>query len=85
MWVQEQESLFEQAGPYVLIDERPVAIPSAGSKVQTVMSAKRMAADNGCNLLLSGPTQTVEVKANHFRNSASIERYLLIKLAVRQD
>ena len=86
---QERESLLEQAGPYVLMNETPVAIRSRGSKVQTVLRAKKVAADGGCNLLLLGPTQTVEVRANahpfNSRDTGGIERYLLVKLAVRQD
>ena len=85
---QERESLLEQAGPYVLMTEKPVAIRSRGSQVQTILRAKRVAASGGCNLLLLGPIHTVQLKTGGHpsatRTSSTVERYLFVKLGVRQ-
>ena len=86
---QEHAPLLEQAGPYELTTEKPVAIRSRGSRVQNVLRAKRVAANLGCNLLLIGPTQTNRVRASghpsYTNNGETIERYLLFKLGLRQD
>lgn len=86
---QEHAPLLEQAGPYELITEKPVAIRSRGSQVQTVLRAKRVAANLGCNLLLLGPTQSNRVRPighpSYTNTGETVERYLFVKLGMRQN
>jgi hypothetical protein len=81
---EEKAALLEQAGDFQLLSEKPIAIASAGYRVQTERSAMRVAANKGCNLLLLGPvleeTARYEATAINASGGQKIVRHLLVHL-----
>jgi len=80
------ETLLAQIGPFDLLTESPIAINSRGSTVQTIKSAKALAAARGCNLMLVGPFQTTRAKyknpTNQQGGSQVLKRYMLVQFGV---
>ncbi|NIP17128.1 MAG: hypothetical protein GWM87_02420 [Xanthomonadales bacterium] len=77
------------AEPYRLISDTAVAVKSTGSRVRTIRSATRLAARNGCDLLIIGPFEESRspihsAPASNRGGSSTLKRFLMVHMGVRQ-